>query len=192
QCRYRRIEGLGGGDGRHGLDRHVLHVEGHHIHDRGELAQGSRVVEPAADELAGLGARRIAAGVQEGEEQAQWIAGQGQHASELAGPDDADVHAGMEGFGCARTLAVCCARQSTICRRVAGRFTTRRETSSFAVWAPRPISGSVVTTVTPAGTCTIYSWFAMLRSMRAWTCMPSTCRVVLAAVMPVRWAAPPP
>src|SRR5690606_33022036 len=176
--RYRRIEGGVGGDGGDRRDRHVLHIEGHHIYGCSQFLQRGCIVELATDQLANLRARRIATGVQEGETQAQGIARQGQHASQLARPDDADVHAGMEGSGCARTLAVCCARQSSRALRTSGYLPARMAAASSAALTAPAVPMAMVPTGTPAGICTMDSRESMPLSMRDCTGTPSTGRVV--------------
>lgn len=79
----------------------------------GQPLETVRIVERTRDDRRNLAAGRIRAGVEKAELLCQRIAREGQHASELARTDDADLHVamvGLRGSGWARTLSVCAAR----------------------------------------------------------------------------------
>src|SRR5690606_17525260 len=199
----------------HRLHRHVLDVEGDHVHVLGKLAQLFRVPELAEDDLAHLPAGGVLALVEEDEAQAQRIAREGQHAAELAGADNANTfcvfcaHGFREmnepgrtnrqygpgfqsrGSGFARTVSVWLRRNSSSAARMSScSFDNIEAASSAALVAPaRPIA--IVPTGTPAGICTMESSESMPFSALDCTGTPSTGSEVLAATMPGRWAAPP-
>ena len=86
------------------LDRDVLPVEADHPAAPRELGEQRRIGEFADERGRELRRRRVGAAVEEEEVQPQRIAGQGQHAAQLAGADDADRHLGaVRGSGWAST-----------------------------------------------------------------------------------------
>ena len=95
------------------------------------------------------------------------------------------------GSGWARTLAVCSARNFLSAASISGRLFARMAAAARpALVAPATPMANVATGM-PAGICTMDS--SESRPLSAFDCTgtPSTGSVVLEAVMPGRWAAPP-
>src|SRR6266853_2110880 len=167
---------------RHGSqarNRHVLPVEGQ------DLATARQAGDPARG--------RLARGVQTQEIQPQRIARQSEHAAELAGAHDADRHVRgvARGSGVPSTPAVWRSRYASSAVAMAGCLLARIAAAhSAALVAPAaPIAN--VATGTPAGICTMDNNESSPPRDFDCTGTPSTGRLVLAAVMPGRCAAPP-
>ena len=174
-------------------DRHVLPVESDDLAAPGELGEQRVVREGAAEERRHLARRRVARGIQAQEIEPERIACQSEHAAELAGAHDADGHVRgvARGSGLRSTPAVCRSRYVSSAVAISGCRLARMATAhSAALVAPAaPIAN--VATGTPAGICTIDSSESRPPSDFDCTGTPRTGRVVLAAVMPGRCAAPP-
>jgi hypothetical protein len=171
-------------------DRHVLELVGDDVATVGETRDALRIVERAGDDRRDLTARGIGARIEEAEAERQRIAGDRQHAPELAGADD-DLMYSQACVGRAlRACSVWAAQASSAARTSACAFARIAAASSAALTAPAgPIAS--VPTGTPVGICTIESSESRPLSVFDCTGTPSTGSDVLAAHMPGRCAAPP-
>src|SRR5262249_55707612 len=137
--------------------------------------------------------RGILCGVEAQKVQAERITRQSEHAAELAGTDDANRHVreGARGSGLPSTEAVCRSRNDSSAVAIAGCLLARMAAAHRAAVAAPAVPIAKVATGTPAGICTIDSSESSPPSDFDCTGTPSTGRIVLAAVIPGRCAAPP-
>src|SRR5579872_109184 len=170
--------------------RHVLELERRDIQTGGEIAQCRAILVTSNMELADMAGRRCAVRIEKSEPEAHRYAGQGEHSAKLAAAEHADLHDDL-GSGSIITLSVCSARNLDKRSRIAGcPFARMAAARSAALTAPaRPIAS--VPTGTPAGIWTMESSESRPLSACDSTGTPRTGRMVLAAAMPGRWAAPP-
>ena len=108
----RRVTGHRGWNRGQRRDRDVFKLVGDDVAVGRQARNGGRIVEGAGDDGRNLAAGRIRARVEEAEAERERVAGQRQHAPELAGSDDPDLHApaGLRGSGVASTCSVWAAR----------------------------------------------------------------------------------
>src|SRR5690606_24240589 len=186
----RRVPGGGLERGR----RHVLDLDRQRVDLPRERFDGRNVAELGGHEPCDLCTRRIGAAIEQHALDAERMAREREHSAELPGPDDADrrqLHSDSRGSGFSSTAAVCCLRKrSSSAAMLSCLFARIAQAKRAALIAPgRPIAS--VPTGTPAGICAIDSSESMPFKAFERIGTPSTGRLVFAAVMPGRCAAPP-
>src|SRR5690606_28516488 len=177
-----------------GTGRNVLEVEGRHVDAAGEFLPRGAGVVAAGHPRDDLARTRLARRIQRHHRHPERGRGQRHHPGQLPAPEDAQpLHArgSIRGSSLAATSAVWRARNASRARATSGWSTASRDAANRAASAAPASPMAKVATGTPAGICTMDSSESSPLSARLLTGTPSTGTVVLDAIMPGRWAAPP-
>src|SRR5882724_2570294 len=197
----RRIDGNALGKKIGGFDGNVLEFVGHEFEATREFFKGGFIGVIGGDALGDTAHRSLGRGIQEPEMEAQRVARESEHVTELSAAEDADGHACFpfffgeggvtEGSGLASTRKVCSARNFRTASRKARCLVPRIEAARSAALTAPDLPMASVPTGTPPGICAMESNESRPLSVFDSTGTPRTGRTVFEAVMPGRWAAPP-
>src|SRR5262249_25440758 len=171
-------------------DGNVLELVGDDVDPSRQLGERS-VVVGRRDDVPAEAIERRRGGIEEHEAVTQRVAGERQHATQLAAAEHPDVHLLFLGSGSASTAAVWSARNVRSASRISGCFAPRMAAASRAAFTAPALPTASVPTGTPPGICTMASSESTPFRTAGSTGTPRTGRTVFAAVMPGRWAAPP-
>ena len=197
----RRIDGNALGQKIGGFHGNVFEFIGDQLEAAGEFFEGGLIGVIGSDALGNAAHGGFGRRIEKTKMQAEGIARQGEHVTELSAAENADGHArfpfffaggrAMEGSGLARTRPVCSVRSLRKASRMPGYFAPRMAAARSAALTAPDLPMASVPTGTPLGICAMER--SESRPLRAFdsTGTPRTGRTVFDAVIPGRCAAPP-